>query len=49
MLYLLARSLSEGRRAGVLSALGTQTGTLVHIGAAAAGLSALLTPAHRAR
>jgi len=42
MLYLLARSVSEGRRAGVLSALGTETGTIVHIGAAAAGLSALL-------
>jgi threonine/homoserine/homoserine lactone efflux protein len=42
MLYLLARSISEGRRAGVVSALGTETGTLVHISAAAAGLSALL-------
>jgi threonine/homoserine/homoserine lactone efflux protein len=42
MLYLLARSVSEGRRAGVLSALGTETGTVIHITAAAAGLSALL-------
>jgi threonine/homoserine/homoserine lactone efflux protein len=42
MLYLLGRSISEGRRAGVVSALGTETGTLLHIGAAAAGLSALL-------
>ena len=42
MLYLLARSVSEGRRAGVVSALGIETGTLVHITAAAAGLSALL-------
>ena len=42
MLYLLARSISEGRRAGVVSALGIETGTLVHITAAAAGLSALL-------
>jgi threonine/homoserine/homoserine lactone efflux protein len=40
--YLLARSISEGRRAGIVSALGTETGTLVHIAAAAAGLSALL-------
>ena len=42
MLYLLARSVSEGRRAGVLSALGTETGTLIHVTAAAVGLSALL-------
>jgi len=42
MLYLLARSVSEGRRAGVLSALGTEAGTLVHVSAAAIGLSALL-------
>jgi threonine/homoserine/homoserine lactone efflux protein len=42
MLYLLGRSISEGRRAGVLSALGTETGTLIQITAAAAGLSALL-------
>jgi threonine/homoserine/homoserine lactone efflux protein len=42
MFYLLARSVSEGRRAAVVSALGTETGTLIHIAAAAAGLSALL-------
>jgi len=42
MMYLLARTVSEGRRAGVLSALGTESGTLVHITAAAVGLSALL-------
>jgi threonine/homoserine/homoserine lactone efflux protein len=42
MFYLLARSVSEGRRAGVVSALGTETGTLIHIAAAAGGLSALL-------
>ena len=35
MLYLLARSISEGRRAGVLSALGTETGTLIHTTAGA--------------
>lgn len=42
MIYLVARSLSEGRHAGVLSALGIETGTLVHTAAAAVGLSALL-------
>ena len=42
MLYLVARSVSDGRRAGVLSALGTEAGTLVHVSAAAIGLSALL-------
>jgi threonine/homoserine/homoserine lactone efflux protein len=42
MIYLVARSLTEGRRAGLLSALGIETGTLVHTAAAAVGLSALL-------
>jgi threonine/homoserine/homoserine lactone efflux protein len=42
MIYLVARSLSEGRRAGLMSALGIETGTLVHTTAAAVGLSALL-------
>jgi len=40
--YLLTRTVSDGRRAGIVSALGLETGTLVHITAAAAGLSALL-------
>jgi threonine/homoserine/homoserine lactone efflux protein len=42
LFYLEARSISEGRRGGIVSALGLETGTLVHITAAAAGLSALL-------
>lgn len=42
MLYIAARSLAEGRRAGIASALGVETGVLVHIGAAAVGLSALV-------
>jgi len=41
-LYIVTRSVSEGRRAGVVSALGVETGTLVHIVAAAFGLSALI-------
>ncbi len=42
LVYLVTRSMSEGRRAGVASALGIETGTLVHVAAAALGLSALL-------
>jgi threonine/homoserine/homoserine lactone efflux protein len=40
--YIIARSISQGRGAGLASALGVETGTLVHVGAAAAGLSALI-------
>jgi threonine/homoserine/homoserine lactone efflux protein len=42
VLYIVARSTSQGRAAGVVSVLGIVTGCLVHIGAAAAGLSALM-------
>jgi threonine/homoserine/homoserine lactone efflux protein len=42
MLYVIARSTAEGRRAGIVSALGIGAGTLVHIAALALGLSALL-------
>lgn len=42
MLYIASRSLAGGRRAGVISALGTCTGLLVHTVAAALGLSVLL-------
>jgi threonine/homoserine/homoserine lactone efflux protein len=42
VLYIVARSIDQGRRAGLLSALGVHAGTLVHVGAAAVGLSALL-------
>ncbi|MBV9879656.1 MAG: LysE family translocator [Gemmatirosa sp.] len=42
MLYVAARSTGEGRRAGIVSALGIGAGTLVHIAALALGLSALL-------
>ena len=41
-IYIVARSISQGRGAGLASALGVETGTLVHVGAAAAGLSALI-------
>jgi len=41
-MYILARSLSLGRRAGVLSALGISTGAVIHTIAAACGLSVIL-------
>jgi threonine/homoserine/homoserine lactone efflux protein len=42
MLYVLARSLAGGRREGVLSSLGTLVGGMVHVLAAAAGVSVVL-------
>jgi threonine/homoserine/homoserine lactone efflux protein len=42
MLYVLARTLAGGRREGVLSSLGTFLGGLVHVVAAATGLSLVL-------
>ncbi|MGH8801883.1 MAG: LysE family translocator [Casimicrobiaceae bacterium] len=42
MLYLVSRTLVQGRRAGIVSLAGTGTGMLVHIVAAALGLSAIL-------
>ena len=42
VLYIVTRSIHQGRRAGLVSVLGIHLGTLVHITAATAGLSALL-------
>jgi threonine/homoserine/homoserine lactone efflux protein len=42
MLYVLARSLAGGKREGVLSAVGTFVGGMVHVFAAALGLSIIL-------
>jgi threonine/homoserine/homoserine lactone efflux protein len=42
VLYITSRSISQGRNAGLVSALGIGVGTLVHTAAAAVGLSALL-------
>ncbi|MDP8935234.1 MAG: LysE family translocator [Cyanobacteriota bacterium] len=42
MLYVTTRSLGQGRKAGVVSAIGIGVGNLVHTLAAALGLSALL-------
>jgi threonine/homoserine/homoserine lactone efflux protein len=42
MLYVLARSLAGGKREGVLSAMGTFLGGMVHVFAAALGVSVVL-------
>jgi len=42
MLYVLARSLAGGKREGVLSAIGTFAGGMVHVFAAALGVSIIL-------
>lgn len=42
MLYMLGRCVAQGRRAGILSALGFGLGGVVHITAAVLGLSAIL-------
>src|SRR2546423_13171217 len=42
MLYVLARSLAGGKREGVLSAFGTFLGGMVHVFAAALGISIIL-------
>lgn len=42
VLYLVTRSLAQGRRAGFVSVLGLSTGALVHVAAATVGLSAIL-------
>jgi len=42
MLYVLARSMAGGRREGVLSAFGTFLGGMVHVFAAALGVSVIL-------
>jgi threonine/homoserine/homoserine lactone efflux protein len=40
--YVVTRSLAQGRRAGITSMLGVQVGGLVHVVAAAFGVSALI-------
>ena len=42
VLYTVARSLSQGQRAGLVSALGLSAGALVQVAAATLGLSAIL-------
>lgn len=42
VLYIVARSVAQGRAAGFVSILGVHAATLVHVAAAALGLSAVL-------
>ena len=42
VLYVVTQSVDHGRRAGLVSVLGVSTGGLVHVAAAALGLSSLL-------
>jgi threonine/homoserine/homoserine lactone efflux protein len=42
VLYIIATSVEGGRRAGLLSVAGVHLGSLVHVAAACAGLSALI-------
>src|SRR5215207_288658 len=42
VLYIVARSVHQGRTAGIVSALGVEIGSMVHIVGAALGLSAIL-------
>ena len=43
VLFIVARTLEHGRRGGLVSMLGVETGALLHVLAATAGLSALVT------
>jgi threonine/homoserine/homoserine lactone efflux protein len=42
VLYIVTRSVDQGRAAGLVSVLGIHTGSIVHVAAAALGLSAIL-------
>jgi threonine/homoserine/homoserine lactone efflux protein len=42
VLYIVARSAHQGRSAGLVSVLGIHTGSIVHVAAAALGVSAIL-------
>ncbi len=41
-MYIIGRSMAQGRQAGIVSVLGIMTGVLVHTGLAALGLSVIL-------
>jgi threonine/homoserine/homoserine lactone efflux protein len=42
LIYIVTRSVEAGRRAGLASVMGIEAGTMIHVAAAAFGLSALL-------
>src|ERR1043166_965774 len=46
--YILGRTISQGRRAGILSVFGISSGCLIHTLAAALGLSAVLAASSQA-
>lgn len=48
VLYIVARSAEQGRKAGLVSVLGIHLGTLVHIAAAVVGLSAIIATSAQA-
>jgi threonine/homoserine/homoserine lactone efflux protein len=48
VIYIVTRSVEQGRRAGLMSVVGICTGTLAHVAAAALGISALLVTSARA-
>ena len=43
MIYMISRAVSQGRKAGIISLLGVETGFLVHLAAASLGLTAFFT------
>ncbi|MFK0259624.1 LysE family translocator [Streptomyces sp. NPDC090445] len=43
LIHIITRSVQDGRRAGVVSALGVETGTLLHVLVAVCGLAAAIT------
>src|SRR3954454_15273792 len=43
VLFIVARTLEHGRRGGLVSMLGVESGAMLHVLAATAGLSALVT------
>src|SRR5258708_25878709 len=42
VLYVVSRSIDQGRRAGLASVLGITTGTVIHVTLATVGLSSLI-------
>jgi threonine/homoserine/homoserine lactone efflux protein len=48
VLYVVAQSVAGGRRVGLVSTLGLHVGSLVHVAAAAVGLSSLIVSSARA-
>lgn len=42
VIYIVTRSVDQGRKAGLVSVLGSEIGNLCHVGVAALGLSAIL-------